>query len=223
MASVVIADDHPIFVDALRVTLTDAGLEVVGTTNNGADLVGLVEEIQPDVVLLDLQMPGMSGLDCLAALRARTPDVKVIILSGSDNRSSIEGALALGAVCFVGKGVEPADLAATVRILASEAPIYSAPRARSTVEALIAAASATAGTDHGLTRRELEILLLACEGMSNGKLARHLWVTEQTVKFHLSNVYRKLDVSNRTQAAARARALGLTSDSTSAEPADKTG
>lgn len=219
MARVVIADDHPLLVAALQATLVDAGFDVVGTTQYGADVVELVEATAPDVLLLDLQMPDLSGLDCLAALRDRASEVKVIVLSGADDRASIDAALALGAVCYVGKAVDPADLAATIRMMSSKAPIYSASGTNSPARARSASASSLSAVDGlGLTRRELEILKLAAEGESNGALARRLWVTEQTIKFHLSNIYRKLDVNNRTQAAAKAHALGITSISAD-EPA----
>jgi DNA-binding NarL/FixJ family response regulator len=183
-------------------------LDVVGTTGDGAEVVDLVEATHPDVLLLDLGLPRKSGFDCLRELRERAPQVKVIVLSGSDDPASIDQALELGAICFIGKRVEPADLAATVRMAATDQPIYrrgssgAPPRRRAAAETALDAAE--------LTRREKEILRLVSEGHSNAKLAKMLWVTEQTVKFHLSNIYRKLDVENRTQAAAKARHLGFT-------------
>jgi len=212
MVRVVIAEDHQILVDGLRLTLTSAGLEVVGTTGDGSEVVELVETTQPDVVLLDLQLPRKGGFECLHELRERTPDVKVIILSGNDDQGSIDRALELGAVCFIGKGVDPADLAATIRILATGQPIHPAgSRPVGAPGDRRAAASGHPAIEAlDLTRRENEILRLVSEGHSNIQLAKMLWVTEQTVKFHLSNIYRKLDVRNRTQAAAKARSLGIT-------------
>jgi DNA-binding NarL/FixJ family response regulator len=207
---VVIADDHPMMVEALRASLTGEGLEVVGATQYGAEVVGLVEATQPDVLLLDLVMPDRSGLDCLAALRERMPDVKVIVLSGLEDQASIDAALATGAVCYVRKDVDSRDLAAMVRIMATNAPIYAVGRSGAPAPAgEPSAGSAAAGI--GLTRREGEIVELVQTGMSNAEMANTLFVTEQTIKFHLSNIYRKLGVSNRTQAAARARGLGLPS------------
>jgi DNA-binding NarL/FixJ family response regulator len=208
---VVIADDHPMMVEAVRATLTAAGLDVVGSTGKGAEVVDLVEATRPDVVLLDLEMPDRNGLDCLAALRERIPDQKVIVLSGADDVSAVDRALAMGAVCFVGKSVDPADLAATVRVMATKGPIYQSPAAAVPAQARASASQEVGADVIDLTRRELEILELVSTGMSNADLARRLWVTEQTVKFHLSNIYRKLGVGNRTHAAAKARALGLTS------------
>jgi len=126
MVRVVIADDHQMLVDALEATLTGAGMDVVATTVDGAAVVALVEETRPDVVLLDLELPGQSGYECLREIRERTPSAKVIILSGSDDQAAIGRALELGAVCFIGKGVDPADPAAMIRILATSRPIYQA-------------------------------------------------------------------------------------------------
>ena len=189
--------------------LSSAGLTVVGTTRYGSALVDLVDATAPDIVLLELFLPDMSGLECIAALRERAPDVNVIVLSSADDQSSIDGALAMGAACYVAKTVDPLDIAATVRIIGKRAPIY---HAGSPTVSTLRQVSAAASAQVGLTRREREMLQLASEGLSNIKIARLLWVTEQTVKFHLSNIYRKLEVKNRTQAAAKARSLGLTSE-----------
>jgi len=213
MVRVVIADDHPLFVEALEVALTNAGLEVVGTAGDGAALLGLVEQTDADVALLDLEMAGMGDSDCLRELRRKVPNLKVILLSGHNDSDSINSSPSLESVCQVGKTVKLADLVATVRIMAAAAPVYS-----SQVVSPTQLENEAAVTSVGLTRRELEILRLVSEGQSNNVVARTLWVTEQTVKFHLSNVYRKLDVSNRTQASAKAHSLGLTSEVT-AEPA----
>lgn len=210
MTRVVIADDHPMMVEALRASLTREGLDVVGATQYGAEVVALVEATQPDILLLDLVMPDRSGLDCLAALRERTPDVKVIVLSGLEDQASIDAALATGAICYVRKDVDSRDLAATVRILATNAPIYAAGTLGAPTPVSGSSAAVATAADVGLTRREGEIVELVQTGMSNAAMASTLFVTEQTIKFHLSNIYRKLGVSNRTQAAARARGLGLT-------------
>lgn len=217
---VVIADDHPMMVEALRAALTEVGLEVVGATAYGAEVVGLVERTRPDVVVLDLQMPDRSGFECLAALRAAAPEVKVIILSGSEDRASIDRALALGAVCYAGKSVDPRDLAATVRSIATGS-IH-------VLGSVVGAAArepadlSSPGVEPRLTGKEHEILQLVATGMPTGQVARKLWVTQATVKFHLSNIYRKLEVSNRTQATAKAHKLGLVTFGASTAVAEDT-
>ncbi len=212
MVRVVIADDHPILVRGLRVALAEAGLDVVGAASSGAAVVGLVEATQPDVVLLDLHMPGVGGLECLAELRRRMPDVKVIVFSGDAEQSSIDAAISRGASCYVVKGIDAEDLAAIVRIIASKAPIYYAAGNVATDSEAPPEPVALPSARDRFTRRELELLQLVAAGLSNGEIARKLWVSQPTVKFHLSNIYRKLGVVNRTQAASRARTLGLVAD-----------
>jgi len=207
---VVIADDHPLFLGALEGALEDAGVQVGASTTRGRDVVDLVDKFNPDVVLLDLEMPDLDGLTCLSALKERWPSLKVVIVSGSDDRAKVDEALRLGAVCFIGKTVEPTDLAHAVRMIAGDQPFhYAAPHPTT-------ANHQTEGPATDLTRRELEILQMVSHGHSNSQLARILWVTEQTIKFHLSNVYRKLDVQNRTEAGAKARELGISDNGTCA-------
>jgi DNA-binding NarL/FixJ family response regulator len=204
---VVLADDHPLYLEALRTALQDREIDVVGTASRGDEVVGLVAELAPDAVLLDLEMPGMNGLSCLAELRARWPELKVLILSGHDGSANIERALASGAACFVAKTADIGDVTHALRMVTESRTVHFAPPA-STLRVV----ETPDPEPEQLTRREREILALTAEGLSNSQLARKLWVTEQTVKFHLSNIYRKLEVANRTQAAARARQLRLIED-----------
>ncbi len=214
MVRVVIADDHPLFVEALEVALTNAGLEVVGTAGDGAALLGLVEQTDADVALLDLEMAGMGDSDCLRAPE-EGPELKGDPALRAQ-RQRLDQLIAVLGVRVSGgedsqvgrsRGHRSDHGCGCAGLLRSSRIAYAA-RERGAV------------TSVGLTRRELEILRLVSEGQSNNVAARTLWVTEQTVKFNLSNVYRKLDVSNRTQASAKAHSLGLTSEVT-AEPAVK--
>jgi DNA-binding NarL/FixJ family response regulator len=211
VARVVVADDHPLFVEALRAVLEQDGIEILGSTGRGDDVVRLVAETSPDVLLLDLAMPRRDGLECLAEIRQRFPEVEVIVVSADDRPDVIECALGLGAVCFVGKTIAPEELTHAIRVVAdrSSSVIYAASSAAARQQEKAAGPPAPASPEYGLTKREREILSLVVEGHSNAELARMLWVTEQTVKFHLSNIYRKLSVANRTQAAAKARGLAL--------------
>jgi DNA-binding NarL/FixJ family response regulator len=204
---VVLADDHPLYLEALRTALRDREIDVVGTAGRGDEVVGLVAELAPDAVLLDLEMPGMNGISCLAELRARWPELNVLILSGHDGSANIERALASGAACFVAKTADIADVIHALRMVTESRTVHFAPPV-STLRVV----DLPEPEPEQLTRREREILALTAEGLSNSQLARKLWVTEQTVKFHLSNIYRKLEVANRTQAAARARQLRLIED-----------
>jgi DNA-binding NarL/FixJ family response regulator len=205
---VVLVDDHPLFVEALRAAVERAGIEVAGTASRGDELMNLMETIEADAVLLDLTMPGLDGYECLAQLRERYPEVRVIIVSATDDEENIRRALESGAVCFVGKATDPNDLAGAVHVLLSDSIHLEVPRG--VRPGPRPAANGDAATL--LTPRELEILRLASDGLSNGEMAKQLWVTDQTIKFHLSNVYRKIDVSNRTGASRWAREHGLLDD-----------
>jgi len=196
------ADDHPVVLAGLRRSLeNDGGFDVVGEAYSGAQVLPLIHRTEPDVVLLDMHMPGMDGLGCLARIRATHPEVKVIICSVAVDRETIEAAFRGGACGYIVKTVEPRDLGAAIR-QAIDGTTYQPVNSGSTAASDVARAA-------GLTDREFEILKLVAAGMANKRIARDLWVTEQTVKFHLSNVYRKLSVANRTEAAHWAFSRGL--------------
>jgi DNA-binding NarL/FixJ family response regulator len=197
-----IADDHALMIEAVALAVKDEpDLEVVGSAESGSQVLPLVERTKPDVVLLDLRMPGMDGLTCIKLLRERHPKVRIAVLSGMDSDEAVHAALALGANAFISKNVEPPDLVTAIRQAADgEVP---EPVGRAT-KRINAAAEST-----GLTERELSVLRALGEGRSNKEIAKSLWLAEQTVKFHLTNIYRKLDVSSRTEAVHWAYAHGL--------------
>ena len=208
MPRVILADDHPLFLYALELALGEAGIEVLGSATTGDEVLELVDREEPDAVLLDLCMPGMDGVTCIRRLSALYPALRIVVVSGTDDQTAINAALAAGAVCFVGKSVQPADLVHALRavVRARNGGIHY--RGELAVTPLRAVRDDRRDT-HGLTKRELEILRLAASGSSNQQMAKLLWVTEQTIKFHLSNVYKKLGVPNRTAASAAASKLGL--------------
>jgi DNA-binding NarL/FixJ family response regulator len=195
---VLVADDHPLMLEGVRSSLVAEGIEVVGEATDGAKVLPLTSRLRPDLVLLDLSMPSMDGLMCLQQLRQRFPEIKVVILSAFNDPERIEVALRAGASGYIVKGVAPRDLAATLRQIVEE-NVYMA----------IAVPAKAVGGAGGLTERELEILDLVAQGFSNGQIAKQLWVTVATVKFHLMSIFRKLEVSNRTEAGRVAYKLGL--------------
>jgi DNA-binding NarL/FixJ family response regulator len=182
-------------------------VEVLATCGTGDEVLELADKWQPDAVLLDLAMPGMDGLTCVTRLAERHPDVRVVIVSATDDPSAIREVLTAGAVCFVGKSVQPSDLVHALRAVTKTDGIHY--RGELPVGELARPTRRVEPQGHGLTKRELEILRLVASGSSNSQMAKLLWVTEQTVKFHLSNIYRKLEVPNRTAASAKANSLGL--------------
>jgi DNA-binding NarL/FixJ family response regulator len=198
-----IADDHSLMLSAVRMALgNEPDIEIVGEVQAGHLLLPLVGQTSPDVVLLDLRMPGMDGLRCLELLRERHPNVKSIVLSGSDDPGAVEAAFERGAVAFIQKNIDPADLAAVVRQALAGTVFYAAGSA-------IAGAAAASRPDWDLTPRETEILRALAEGHSNKQMAQQFWLSEQTIKYHLTNIYRKLGVGSRTEAVRQAYEHGL--------------
>ena len=204
---VAIADDHRLMLDGIKRALETApDIRVVGEAMSGEEILALVPQVRPDVVILDMRMPKGDGLTTLGQLRKAYPDIKVIILSMFEDSEHIDRALHQGAAGYVVKSINPLDLPSTIRQVV-EGTVYH-PRARGGAEGEPGAPVATAAPG-GLTERELSILRLVAEGLSNLDIASRLYVTEQTVKFHLSNIYRKLGVGNRTEATRYAYRNGL--------------
>jgi DNA-binding NarL/FixJ family response regulator len=177
------------------------GFEVVGEAVNGVQVLPLVRRLKPQLVLLDLRMPQMDGLTCLSKIRKEFPDVKVAILSVSQDPELIQTALKRGACAYIVKSIDPDDLASALR-QAIDGNVF-------TTAGVTEDPGERAARDAGLTERELVIVRAVARGLSNEAIAKELWVAEQTVKFHLTNIYRKLGVSNRTEAARYAFEQGL--------------
>jgi DNA-binding NarL/FixJ family response regulator len=177
------------------------GFEVVGEAVNGVQVLPLVRRLKPQLVLLDLRMPQMDGLTCLSKIRKEFPDVKVAILSVSQDPELIQTALKRGACAYIVKSIDPDDLAGALR-QAIDGNVF-------TTAGVTEDPGERAARDAGLTERELVIVRAVARGLSNEAIAKELWVAEQTVKFHLTNIYRKLGVSNRTEAARYAFEQGL--------------
>jgi DNA-binding NarL/FixJ family response regulator len=195
--TVVIADDHRLMIEAVRCTLEAAGdFEVVGEATSGSQVLPLVSRMNPDVVILDLRMPGVDGLRCLDTIQARHESVKVVVLSGIDDPDTIQAALTRGASAFVGKHVDPRDLPSVVRQVVDESVYHALTHALP--------ATGSPAQEAGLTPSEQRVLDALARGLTNKEIASELWLTEQTVKFHLTRIYRRLGVANRTEAVRHA-------------------
>lgn len=209
--SAVLFDRHPLWLEAVEGVLTRVGIDVVGKATSPLAALALIGEHQPSLFVADIATNGETpdGFACLRLAQERAPDIHCVVLSSLDDEASIEAALAAGGRAYVLKTAHPDDFASAVR-QAFDHSVYF-PRRPSVATNLFTASRARNGAAAELTNREREILSLVAEGHSNAQLARMLWVTEQTVKFHLSNVYRKLNVANRTEAARWAQLNGLLS------------
>jgi len=192
---VLIADDHPLMLQGIRRALEASDdIEVVGEARSGEQALALVERRQPNLVLLDLHMPGIGGLECLEQIKQRWPEVKTVVISASDDRATIDSALLAGANAYILKSVSPMDIPSVLR-QASTGGVYHVPSSPSPRNAEDPPAG---GPD--LTPRELTILTAVAGGLTTKAISQELWLSEHTVKFHLTNIYRKLGVSNRSAA-----------------------
>jgi DNA-binding NarL/FixJ family response regulator len=207
----VICDSHPMWLDAVEQVLGRIDIHVVGKTTSTSEALSIVEKHSSDLLITELESPpgDLSGLALIERARAAQPGVRPIVLSMHTDPQVIDAALVAGASAYVVKTAHPEDLASAVRQAFSHS-VYLAGRPAGAPAP--AAEKPKVDDSPGLTRRELEILRLVAEGHSNAQLARMLWVTEQTVKFHLSNIYRKLEVANRTEASRWAQRNGLLQD-----------
>lgn len=207
MLKVCIADDHLLILDAVRAALLKSDdIEVVSAAHSGEELLRQVEENLPDLVLCDHRMPGVDGLSCLKTIKQRWPQIQVVMLSASENQKQIAEALDAGASAYIGKRINPEDLASALRQVVAGV-VYQ--RAAGTVEEQVAAAGTSEGDE--LTKRERTMLEAVARGLSTKAISRELWISEKTVKFHLTNIYRKLGVHNRTGAMRYAFEHGLVS------------
>jgi two-component system, NarL family, response regulator DevR len=198
---VLIADNNRLMLEGLRRALEPVeDIEIVGATHTGAQVLPLMERRRPEIVALELGMRDDKGRSCLDVLTEQHPGIKVVVLSASSAYDDIRSALNRGARAFIVKSVNPADIPSALRH-AHEETVYHAIGSEPGPEDELRAA--------GLTERELTMLKALARGLSNKAISSELWVTEQTVKFHLGNLYRKLGVANRLAAATLAHSLGI--------------
>jgi DNA-binding NarL/FixJ family response regulator len=214
---VAISDDHPVVRQGLRSFLEAQGFEVVGEAADGDEAVRLVERTQPDVLLTDLVMPGVDGIEVIRRLRAAGSSVGILVLTSFSGAEQVIPAIQAGADGYMLKDAGPAALDGAIRAVHRGEPLL-APEAAAVVMAKVAgaadaAAPAGSGRVHPdierLTAREREVLAGLGRGLSNRQLAAELYVSEKTVKTHVSNVLAKLRLGDRTQAALFAVRVGL--------------
>jgi DNA-binding NarL/FixJ family response regulator len=209
---VLIADDHPHFREGLHALLLSApDLEVVGEAADGREAVSLAERLQPDVILMDLKMPGTNGIEATRRIVAHSPQVGILVLTMYDDDESVFSAMRAGARGYLLKDADQADLLRAVHAVRRGEAIFSPSVARRLMGYFAALQTAGKGA-HAfpeLTGRELEVLRLIAEGHSNAAIAARLSLSLKTVQNHISNIFSKLQVADRAQAIVRAREAGL--------------
>ena len=190
---VILVEDHALMRDAVKLVFDETeDVELVGEVDSGNDLLPLMARVACDFVLLDVQVPGLDGLGCLEALAKRYPQVKVAMLSAVEDPQVIESAFRRGARGYILKSVNPFDLPAAIRQIVDESVIHRSLAAQ--------AGGARAAWPAGLSEKEVAVLVELCHGHTNKQIAARLWLSEQTVKFHLRKIYRKLRINSRTEA-----------------------
>ncbi|MFC6161520.1 response regulator [Kribbella jiaozuonensis] len=214
MTRVVIADDQALVRTGFQMILKARGIEVVGEAADGAEAVDAVRRLQPDVVLMDIRMPVMDGLEATRRILAGQTDCRVLILTTFDLDRYVYAALAAGASGFLLKDVTPEHLAAAVRLVTTGDALLSPSITRRLVERFAVPAVSQPAIHRDLTSltpRELEVLTLMGQGLSNAELATELALSEATVKTHVARIFAKLTLRDRAQAVVLAYETGLVS------------
>lgn len=204
---VLLADDHPAFREGLsRLLGEQEDLEVVGQTGDGEEAVKLVNELRPDVAIIDVAMPKLSGIEATKQIKAACPDTAVLIVSAYDNEPYVINAIEAGAAGYLVKNVRVRELSAAVRALHDGEMVLDSSAARRVFSRLApVAGSVSAGEAlKQLHQRELQVLKLAAKGMSNKEIAQELTISVRTVQTHLVNIFAKLNVNSRTEAVLHA-------------------
>ncbi len=196
MIRVLIVDDHAVVRQGLWTLLTDAGLDVVAEAASGEAAIAAARSCTPDVILMDLSLPGMSGIDATRQIRADDPDRVIVVLTAFADRDRVLAAIGAGVSGYLLKDDDPVDLIAGIRSAARGESPFS-PK----VAGVLVEARATRQAEDGLTVREREVLALVADGLSNKAIATQLGITEGTVKAHLGRAFRRIGVRQRTQAA----------------------
>jgi DNA-binding NarL/FixJ family response regulator len=205
-----IVDDHPIVRDGLRGVFDgEPGLQVVGEAADGEQALARAAESHPDVVLMDLRMPTMGGVEAIRRLRAEQPSVRVLVLTTYDTESDVLPAIEAGATGYLLKDTPREDLIRAVRAAAAGQPVLAPTVAQRLMTRVQAPPPAAAPATDALTEREVEVLRLVASGTTNRETARRLFISEATVKTHLLHVYAKFGVRDRAAAVAEAYKRGL--------------
>lgn len=209
---VVVADDHHFFRQGLRGMLAADGVSVVGEATDGSHAVALTRELAPDVVIIDLKMPDVSGVEAIRQIVNARPDTQIVALTVSAEESDAIAALAAGACSYLLKDTHPEELIGSIRLAAGGHAVLSSEVVRALVEHVRADNHATAqamGDEYALSERELAVLRMIVDGAENAAIGRALSISRHTVKQHVTSIFEKLGVQSRVQAAVHAVRNGL--------------
>lgn len=208
---VLIADDHPLFREGMHDLLDSlAETEVVGEATTGAEAITQAKALQPDVILMDIKMPGINGIEATRQIVAASPHISILMVTMLEDDESVFAAMRAGARGYVLKGANQAEILRAIRAVASREAIFGPGIARRVLGFFsIARPTIPSRVFPELSERERELLALVAQGRSNQEIAEQLGLTLKTVRNHVSNIFNKLQVADRAQAALRAREAGL--------------
>ncbi|MBM7586351.1 DNA-binding NarL/FixJ family response regulator [Bacillus pakistanensis] len=209
MIRILIADDHHVVRRGLVFFLkTQKDIEIVGEAKNGEEAVKLAQELNPDLILMDLVMPVMDGIKATKLIKNKHPEIEIMMLTSFSDQDHVIPAIEAGAAGYQLKDIEPDELVRSIRkLLDGENSLH--PKATTHLLSRISRSHQPPHLVHELTKREREVLVELSKGKSNKEIASSLYITEKTVKTHISNIFAKLEVSDRTQAALYAVKHGL--------------
>ena len=206
-----LADDHRMLREGLRRSLSEEGFDVVGEAADGEEAVRLAGELLPDVILMDVTMPDVDGVEATRRLQQTHPEIRVVMLTMHADENVIADALKAGAVGYLVKDCSTDEIADTIRMAASDDAALSPALAGAMLDEVrrIDPVPADGVSDRVVTQREVEVLQLIADGCSTPEVAEQLFISQKTVKNHLASIYHKLDARDRTQAVLRAVRMGI--------------
>lgn len=205
---VVLVEDQLLILNSLKIILNATeDIEVVGTAMNGEEALSVLEQVQPDVVLMDVHMPIMDGLEATRLAKAKWPSLKIIMLTTLQTRDSVVGALEAGAEGYILKAIDPLDLAAAIRLVSRGETMISQEVAKLLFTGPKGGHLQPANEREALTEREMEILKCLSNGLTNSMIAEKLFLSEGTVRNYISSLYSKLNVHSRIEAINKAKGL----------------
>ena len=206
-----LADDHRMLREGLRRSMAEQGLDMVGEARDGAEAVELARVLQPDVILMDVTMPELDGVEATRRIRSALPQVKVVMLTMHADQDVLASAIRAGASGYLVKDCSTEEIAEAVRMTARGDTIISPRLAASMLDEVrrIDRPAGTSDEERVVTRREEEVLQLIADGCSTPEVAERLYISQKTVKNHLASIYQKLDARDRTQAVLQAVRMGI--------------
>jgi DNA-binding NarL/FixJ family response regulator len=204
-----LADDHRMLREGLRRSMTDQGFDVVGEARDGEEAIRLAEQLQPEVILMDVTMPEVDGVEATRQIRQQFPDIRIVMLTMHADQEVLAAAIRAGASGYLVKDCSTEEIASAVRMAASGETALSPQLAASMLDEVRKLDAPSSEDERIVTRREEEVLQLIANGCSTPEVAEKLFISQKTVKNHLASIYQKLDARDRTQAVLAAVRMGI--------------